>query len=166
MGSYGWTEQDWQRHLEKFKPSLPSRSPVVSPTALARPEGAARHDLVTLAPSVGDSGHSYRPRKYRSQPTAVNGILFDSKKEAGRYSELRLLESVGAIRDLKLQPRFDLIACNGEIVGHFTPDFQYWSLELVCLVVEDVKSEATKTTAYRLRKRLFEASHGLTLSEI
>ena len=80
---------------------------------------------------------------------------------------MKLWQQVGAIRDLDLQPRYDLIASNGEIVGHFSPDFRYWSVELGRLVVEDVKGgPATKTTAYRLRKRLFTACHGLELTEI
>jgi hypothetical protein len=106
-------------------------------------------------------------QKYGAVKTTVNGLLFDSKKEARRYQELLLWQQVGAIRDLELQPRYELIASNGEIVGHFTPDFRYWSLERGKLVVEDVKGgSATKTTAYRLRKRLAQACHGITIEEV
>ncbi len=33
-----------------------------------------------------------KPHKYHAEPTIVDGIRFDSKKEATRYAELRLLE--------------------------------------------------------------------------
>ena len=39
--------------------------------------------------------------KYHSVKTVVNGIVFDSKKEAKRYYELLLLEKAGEIHDLK-----------------------------------------------------------------
>lgn len=123
----------------------------------------------TIAPQRvnGTPATPSRRPKYGAVKTTVDGLVFDSKKEAARYSTLRLWQQVGAIRDLELQPRYELIASNGEIVGHFTPDFRYWSVELGRLVVEDVKGgPATKTTAYRLRKRLFTACHGITLTEV
>ena len=55
---------------------------------------------------------------------------------------------------------------NFETVGHYTPDFRivYASGEIV---IEDVKSEPSKTTAYKLRKRIFEANYWpLTVTEV
>jgi hypothetical protein len=49
------------------------------------------------------------PNKYRNIKTIVDGITFASKKEAKRYSELKLLERAGMITDLELQPAFNLI---------------------------------------------------------
>jgi len=122
--------------------------------------------------------------KYGAKPMVVDGIRFDSTKEARRYSELRLLEKAGQIRDLETQPKFpidvvqlwqdgrwtwrtsqdeppQLIQC-----GVFTADFRYVEVEANRVVIEDVKSGPTKTTAYRLRKRLVEAIHGVTISEV
>jgi hypothetical protein len=121
--------------------------------------------------------------KYGAKPMVVGGIRFDSTKEARRYCELRLLEKAGLIKDLETQPRFpievvqlwqdgrwmwatsqpqpDLIQC-----GVFTADFRYVEVEANRVVIEDVKSGPTKTTAYRLRKRLVEAIHGVTISEV
>lgn len=48
-------------------------------------------------------------RKYRNKKVEVDGILFDSKKEANRYMELKLLEKAGEITDLKRQVRYELI---------------------------------------------------------
>ena len=51
----------------------------------------------------------YRRRgKYNARKVEIDGITFDSLKEANRYSELKLLEKAGLIKDLTLQPRFNL----------------------------------------------------------
>lgn len=47
--------------------------------------------------------------KYKNKKVEVDGILFDSKKEATRYQELKRLERHGKITDLQLQVKFVLI---------------------------------------------------------
>lgn len=47
--------------------------------------------------------------KYRNKKVIVDGISFDSKKEAARYKELRMLERTGIISALRLQVPFELI---------------------------------------------------------
>lgn len=47
--------------------------------------------------------------KYRTQKIVVDGIKFDSKKEAKRYKELRVLEKAGIISNLQRQVKFTLI---------------------------------------------------------
>lgn len=47
--------------------------------------------------------------KYHNKKVCYNGIAFDSKKEACRYSELLLLERAGVITDLQMQVPFVLI---------------------------------------------------------
>ena len=42
--------------------------------------------------------------KYRNKKTELDGIAFDSKREAERYAELKLLERAGEISYLQLQP--------------------------------------------------------------
>lgn len=44
--------------------------------------------------------------KYYNKPTVIDGIKFDSKKEAQHYMELKLLQRAGEISNLELQPRF------------------------------------------------------------
>lgn len=46
--------------------------------------------------------------KYKNIKVMVNGIKFDSKAEARRYAELKLMEDTGHIKELKLQPKFEL----------------------------------------------------------
>lgn len=89
--------------------------------------------------------------KFRNIPTSVDGIRFDSKKEAARYCELKLLEKAKVIADLRLQVRIPLNV-NGKKIGHYIADFVY--LENGRQVVEDVKSTATKTPLYNLKKKI------------
>lgn len=92
-------------------------------------------------------------------------MTFASKREAQRYATLRLLERAGQIANLECQPRFELVI-NGYKIGRYTADFRYQDLRTSSVVVEDVKSSATKTRDYRLRTKLLYALHGITVSEI
>lgn len=113
--------------------------------------------------------------KYGAIPTMIDGIRFASKKESRRYSELKLLERAGEITHLVLQPRFGLFAAlplkNGcrdvECVGHYVGDFQYRDQRHGGVtVIEDVKSPATRTPLYKLKKKLAEACCGINVTEI
>ena len=108
-------------------------------------------------------------RKYRNKPTEVDGITFASKKEAKRYQELKLLERAGEISNLKLQPAFPL-RVHGYKIGKYIADFSYMSQSKHkpegSLVVEDVKSTATKTPVYSIKKKLMLAIHGINISEV
>jgi Protein of unknown function (DUF1064) len=116
--------------------------------------------------------HVPRRNKYHAHKLIVDGYTFDSKKEARRYGDLKLYAHAGVITDLEVHPRFDLFAINlkrGEVVqlGHMTLDFQYFECQTQTWKYEDVKGgDATKTTAYRLRKRLLEANYGITVTEL
>ena len=104
--------------------------------------------------------------KYRAQPKVVDNVRFASTKEADRYEALRLLAHVGAIRNLELQPRFDLITHMGDVVGSYVADFRYYSLEHQAVIIEDVKSPATATPLYKLKKKIAESCHAITISEV
>ena len=102
-----------------------------------------------------------RPKrsKYNARKTVVDGITFDSKKEARRYEELKLQEKVEVISHLRLQPKFRLLdgfKYNGETIRpvNYFADFSYIDAE-GNEVVEDVKSKATKTPVYSIKKKLF-----------
>jgi hypothetical protein len=102
------------------------------------------------------------PSKYKNIPTAVDGIIFHSKKEAGRYGELKLLERAGYITNLQLQKPFDLIV-NGVYLGKYISDFAYLDQQ-GREVIEDVKG--VKTAVYRLKAKLMVAVHGVRVTEI
>ena len=101
-------------------------------------------------------------RKYRNQPTEVDGKRFDSLAEARRFRELVLLERAGEIATLMVHPRFELLPGfrlpdgKWESAVHYTADFSYQDRSAGRCVVEDVKGgPATQTTAFRLRRKLF-----------
>ncbi|MBO5955668.1 MAG: DUF1064 domain-containing protein [Clostridia bacterium] len=106
--------------------------------------------------------------KYHSKKTEVDGIKFDSKKEAERYYELRLLEIAGAISDLKIQVKFELIPSqriNGKVVERpctYVADFVY--KENGKTIVEDTKGFRTKD--YVIKRKLMLWVHGVKIVEI
>lgn len=95
--------------------------------------------------------------KYNAKKTEVDGIAFDSKREATRYMELKLFEKAGEISDLKLQPKFVLQESFVDNAGHhfraitYKADFQY--KEGSSTVVEEVKGFETET--WKLKKKMF-----------
>ena len=90
--------------------------------------------------------------KYRNVRTEVDGITFASKREAKRYSELKLLERGKQISGLTLQPRYPLVV-NGHKVCTYVGDFLYH--ERGKLVCEDTKG--MRTDAYGIKRKLFMA---------
>jgi hypothetical protein len=103
--------------------------------------------------------------KYRNKRSEYNGIGFDSRKEADRYQELLLLEKAGLIREIELQPRYDLIV-NGHKLGFYKGDFRYEEVATGRSITEDVKSPITKTAVYRLKKKLVKALYGIEIIEL
>jgi hypothetical protein len=107
-----------------------------------------------------------RRHKFGAVRTEVDNISFASKKEARRYGELKILETAGKIACLELQPEYEMHGIHGDKVGVYTADYRYLDLETGETVVEDVKSKATRTTAYRLRKRMVEAEYRIKIREV
>lgn len=97
--------------------------------------------------------------KYNAKRTVVDGITFDSKAEARRYGELKIMERAGEIADLVLQPAFELqegYCVNGRKVRPITyrADFEYTDTRTGSTVVEDVKG--AETPEFKLKRKLFE----------
>lgn len=106
-----------------------------------------------------------RRRKFGNRPCIVDSHTFPSRAEARRYNELKLLQLAGNILDLELQPKF-VFELNGVRIGSYKADFRYRLPHSPVFVVEDVKSPATKTQAYALRKRMMKAFHGIEIYEV
>ena len=122
--------------------------------------------------------------KYHSKKTVMDGITFDSKKEAERYSELKLLERCGAISNLELQKVYELIPAQYELYERYgkngqrlkdgkkciekscvyKADFVYIDNETGQQVVEDVKGFRTKE--YKIKKKLMLYIHGIKIKEV
>ena len=111
-------------------------------------------------------------RKYRNQKVVIDGITFDSKREAGRYQELKALAARNLIEDLRHQVPFELAPgvkfsdeSRKKPALRYVADFAY-RLD-GRLVVEDVKSAITaKAAAYRIKRHLMLAVHGIEVQEV
>lgn len=127
----------------------------------------------------------YRNRgqgKYHNNKLVRDGEVFDSQKEYKRYCELDLLQKAGMICGLKRQVKFVLIPAQrepdtvgkrgGKRIGKvierecaYYADFTYYTKEGE-YVVEDVKSEATKTEQYKIKRKLMLYIHGIRIIEV
>ena len=105
-----------------------------------------------------------KQNKYGAVRAEIDGRTFASKKECRRYSELRLLERAGVIRNLELQKKYPLIV-NDVKVATYLADFVYWHCETKQQIIEDVKSVATRTPVYRLKAKLMSALYNITILE-
>jgi hypothetical protein len=107
--------------------------------------------------------------KMRNVPTPVDGIVFASKWEAHRWTELRLEEKAGLVRKLERQRPFALVV-NERHVCDYIADFVYERLERFASgeswqrVVEDAKG--FRTEKYRLKKKLMRACLGIEIHEV
>ena len=114
-------------------------------------------------PNKNDSG------KFKNKKTEIDGHRFDSKAEARRYEELKILAQTHKIEELCLQVPFELIPSqyeNGRCIERsckFVADFTY--MENGQLIVEDVKSLATITPAYIIKRKLMLHRHGIRIRE-
>lgn len=140
-------------------------------------------------PCPADAGPG-KPAKYHNKPTervtASGAVLrFDSQKEARRYDELAALERAGTIRDLRMQVDFTLQEAYTDGEGQrvrairYRADFsykkrpKYWTgYECQCpddgwiLVVEDVKSRATRTKEYIMKRKLMKERFNIDIQEV
>lgn len=105
--------------------------------------------------------------KYLNKKTTVNGIKFDSRREADRWSHLCMLQRTGRISDLRRQVSYELVpavkfegAAKKKPAIRFIADFEY--VENGARIVEDVKSPVTaKLPAFQLKRHLMKHLHGI-----
>lgn len=106
--------------------------------------------------------------KYGNKKTMVDGITFDSKREAVRYGQLRMLEKAGQIDTLSLQPKFTLIPGQRNADGKaerpvvYIADFMY--RENGKFIVEDAKG--VRTPDYVIKRKLLLQVYGITVKEL
>ena len=96
----------------------------------------------------------------------LDGHVFDSKLECRRYAELRQKEKAGIIRELSLQPEFN-IQINGYHFCTYSADFRYRDVDSGEIIFEDVKGRGKGGTAgdaaFRLRKKAAELFYGIKI---
>jgi hypothetical protein len=111
--------------------------------------------------------------KYHAKKTEYDGIVFDSRREANRYAQLKILEEAGEISNLELQVKFVLIPAqriDGKVVERecsYKADFVYDEIDErgnKHKVVEDVKG--VKTEAYKIKKKMLLYVHGVQIREV
>ena len=120
--------------------------------------------------------------KYHSKKVEVNGMVFDSKKEAKRFSELSLLEKAGQIHGLETQVKFVLIPSQYKVIERYGKKGQRLKDGKKCIekecayiadfcyfqngvkVVEDTKGFKTKD--YIIKRKLMLYMHGIEIKEV
>jgi hypothetical protein len=122
--------------------------------------------------------------KYSNQKVTIDGETFDSKREAKRYCELKLLLKAKEIRDLKMQVKYLLIPAQYETYERYgkkgqrlkdgqrllekecayIADFVYHDAHTGELIVEDTKGMKTKD--YIIKRKLMLKEYGIKISEI
>lgn len=121
--------------------------------------------------------------KYHSQKVSIAQEIFDSKKEARRWLELKNMEEHGLISGLQRQKKFLLIPAQhepdrvgprgGKIKGKlierevaYYADFYYFDEISKKFIVEDTKSPATRTEAYILKRKMMLSFYGIKIKEV
>lgn len=106
-----------------------------------------------------------KPGKYKSIPHHVDGIRFDSRKEAEYYGQLKLRKKINDIKGFRRQVRFKM-EIDGVNITTYVADFVIEHHDGREEVI-DVKSEITKTLAtYRIKKKLLLALHKIEVIEV
>ena len=108
----------------------------------------------------------YKKNKYNNKITELDGIKFHSRKEAARYSQLKLYEKGKLISDLRLQVKYELIpklVINGksERAISYVADFVYFDTVNNVEVVEDVKG--LMTDVFKIKYRLMKQIHNIDI---
>lgn len=128
--------------------------------------------------------------KYNNKKIVCDGITFDSKKEQRRYTELKLLQKAGEIKDLELQKAFVLIPAQYEYYERYgkkgqrlkdgkrcieksctyIADFTYIDTASGQTVVEDVKGYKDPSSAgfakFVIKRKLMLYVYGIRIKEI
>ena len=121
--------------------------------------------------------------KYNAKKTVLDGITFDSKKEARRWQELKLLEKAGKISNLQRQVPYELIPKQTEKVVRYSAktgkrlqDGEKALERAVCYVadmvytqdgktiVEDTKG--VRTPEYIIKRKLMLYRYGIKIREV
>lgn len=124
--------------------------------------------------------------KYGNKKIEYCGEVFDSKRECYRYMDLKLLESCGAISNLKRQVVYELIPVQrekstkvykkgakkgqpieGKVIEKavtYRADFTYTDANTNEVIVEDAKGFRTKE--WVIKRKLMLYIHGIKVREV
>lgn len=109
------------------------------------------------------------PAKYSNKKTVIGDVSFDSRAEARRWGDLKLMERAGLIAGITLQPSYELApsvkftgATRAKPALRYVGDFAYTDLKTGLLVIEDVKG--VQTEAFIIKRHLMKSIHGLDVT--
>jgi hypothetical protein len=128
----------------------------------------------------------YSNKYYNIKTKTSDGNIFDSSKEARRWEDLLILQKIGKITELQRQVPYELLPNQYETYERFSKkgerlkdgqrlverkvvyvaDFVYHDVKTGELIVEDTKSEATRTKDYILKRKLMYLVHGIRIKEV
>lgn len=114
-----------------------------------------------LAGLPADAVMPAKRRKWNNTPTVVNGVRFDSAKEADHWVKLQALARDGLIWELRRQVTYEL-RVRGWLICRYKADFVFRDAKGEH--VQDVKGYATRE--YKLKKRLMLACLGIEIQEV
>lgn len=120
-----------------------------------------------------------RRSKYGAKKINIDGEIFDSKREAKRWQELKLREDLGLISDLRRQVKYVLVPAQrepdtvgarggihrGKLIERevaYYADFTYKQNGET--VVEDVKG--MRTEVYKVKRKLMLERYGIRIQEV
>lgn len=111
-----------------------------------------------------------KTHKYKATKTVIDGITFDSKKEADYSKKLALLLKAGKIKDLSRQVAFCWIEKHShdgkeiDFKRRYVADFVYYDVTLKKTIIVDVKG--FKTTEYKKKKKIVEKIFEIKITEV
>ncbi len=116
-----------------------------------------------------------KPSKYRNVKTTVDGITFDSKREALHYHELKMRERAGEIYGLERQKRYPLMTAHYNIqldqidvcptVCEYVADFYYLDSSNHRPHIVDVKG-GKETAMFALKRKWLFLQSGIEIEVI
>lgn len=114
---------------------------------------------------------SFPINKFGAQKAEIDGIQFDSKKEASVYWQLKMTQRAGEIKNLQRQVRYELIPNQKDEKGkvieravYYVSDFEFDDVATGKHVVMDVKGFKTKD--YIIKRKLMLERHGIRIEEV
>jgi hypothetical protein len=146
------SEEEWAKIAKGFKVG-----------GIATPLKARKGSKYKARPVVVTKDRRMVPAE-DAKAQGLAGIRFDSTHEARYYVGLLGRVEDNEITGLVLQPSYDIHAANGAKVATYVADFRYVDIATGAVVVVDAKG--MKTDIYRLKKKLVEAEHGITIREV
>lgn len=148
------TWRGWEDYVPSLGRGTASKTPMIS-------------EQMAEKPNVSSRGTKPARSKYGAVKTDVDGITFDSKREAERYLALKGEQAAGLISGLLIQPQRPLHVTTPQgvkvAIGRYIADFRY--IRDGQEVIEDAKGFRGKEL-YIWKRKHVEAEYGIRIVEV